>query len=354
MNFAIKNRRKIFIIIPVIIFLILASAGIYSYLLKRQKSVQQNPSEDQITRLSCLSDNEMVIYNIDRHQSVSPVDIVIKDKESKKEIFKFTIDSVLPVYFPVQPRKCGVYAIKEYNFDAKKSKPSPGFRVELWRYEYNGQGALLLTFAGEDKNGEPTVYYSYQFQIDFLEKLIALLEGVLEDVNYAAIIKEIKTREDVFSLRYKEVINQNPGLAGGYFGLDEWTKDSRYFWGRLADGAAVLGFFRIERDTWKVDIFLVPVGTQGGDALNSELGYVTYDDGAPWSGDTETDEMYRQQWEKEGKKVHFYLYNLLTKEQILLATIDDPRWNFKPRWISDTELEYYLPNEEKKIYKIDE
>lgn len=350
-----QNKRKIFIIVPAIVFLILASVGIYFYLFKKQKPVQQNPPENQITHSPCLRDDEIATYELKGNRtSATSADIIISDKNTNEEYFRFQIDSLFSNhYHPYEFRKCGIYVIKEFNFSSKQPQFLPGFRVELWQYKYNGEGMPILKFAGENEKGEPMVYYSYDFRTDFMEAFLALIEGYSGDDidNFVNIIK-LKTKEDVFSLRYKDVINKNSDFTEGYFELDSWTKDSRYFWGRISFTSAVLGFYRIERDTWKVDIFSAPPGTQGGDALNPEFGYITYDDGAPWSGDAETDETYRQQWKKEGQKVHFYLYSFLTKEQILLATIDDPIYYFKPRWISDTELEYELPNGEKRIYKI--
>ena len=129
------NRKKIFIIAAAVIFLALASVGIYFYLFKKP---DQNLPENQVTHPPCLEDDEIAVYTIDRRKDESPVDIIIKNKESGKEIYKFVIDSVWPVYYPVQPRRCNVYVIKQFNFDYKQYKPLPGFRVELWQYKYSG------------------------------------------------------------------------------------------------------------------------------------------------------------------------------------------------------------------------
>ena len=115
----------------------------------------------------------------------------------------------------------------------------------------------------------------------------------------------------------------------------------------------MLAFFRIEAGIWKWEIFEAPQGTMGGDALNPELGYTTYNTGAPWTGSQELNEEIKKQWQEQGKIASFYLYNLFTKKQILLATTTDPIWYFKPRWLSDTELQYYIPSGEKKVYKIE-
>jgi len=37
-------------------------------------------------------------------------------------------------------------------------------------------------------------------------------------------------------------------------------------------------------------------------------------------------EQVKQEWREQGKKSTLYLYNLFTKEQILLETTDEPLW----------------------------
>lgn len=338
-----KNPK---LIITVAIFL--AAIGAMALFMFEERADQN----DIVQKEQCLESDEEVVYSINRKLFISPVDVVIKNKNNDKEIFRFVIDSALPVYDTVQPRKCALYVVRGFNFDYKRYQPLRGFRVELWRYKYNGEGELLLALAGEDNEGKPTVYYSYEYQTDFLEKLIALIEGYLGDVDkYAALMWDVESRKGIFPLKYTDIVSSHPLLEGN-LGLEGWTKDSRYFWGRTFIGANVLGFFRVERDTWKVDILPAPEGTQGGDALNVENGYVTYNTGPGWIGIQEVAEEVYDEWRKEGKIVELYVYNLFTKEKTLLATSSDPSWWGGPRWISDTELEYELPDGEERIYKI--
>lgn len=345
--------KKIYITTAIVFFSALIGAGIYYFIFN--KPVKQNPAETKITNSGCLSDNEEVTFDSNRQSSVGPVDITIKDKKNGKDVFKFTINSVFFAGRWVQPRKCGIYVIKEFNFNHERSQPLPGFRVELWRYKYTGEGFPILTFAGEDKNGKPTVFYSYEFQIDFLEKLMALIEGYRGNRGntdkYSFLIKDIETQKDIFSLKYEDIISKYPDLEGD-LALNEWTKDSRYFWGNLFYGANVLGFFRVERDTWKVDILPAPPDVLGGDALNVEKGLITVHPGNVWYGFAEMTEQEIARRRAQGIGTELYIYNLFTKKQSLVATTTEPLWYFQPQWISDTELEYILPNGEKKVYKI--
>lgn len=341
--------KKIFIGIAGIVLLVVIGVGAYLLL----KKPIRNSGENQVSHPLCLSDNEIAAYTIDRGKDESPVDIVIKNKETEKEIYRFVIDSVWPVYYPVQPRKCGIYVIKQFNFDYKKTKPLPGFRVELWRYGYDGEGVPILTFAEEDEKGQAVIYYNAEFLVDFVEFYITLIKGYVGQIDFAAVIKEIKTNKDVFSLMYKrDIIDKYPNLAGDHITFDEWTKDSRYCWGHISEGASVIGFFRIERDTWKVDILPVPEGTTGGTAFNPEYGYITYDTGPGWIGIDVVAEQVYDEWRKEEKTVELHLYDLLNKEDVLLATSTEPSWSGNPQWISDTELQYELPDGIKKTYKI--
>jgi len=335
--------KKIIAIISISIITGLIVGGIY-YFIERLPS-KQNQVEIKTTRPPCLLDNEKVDYDINWRQTVGPVDIVMKDKESEREIYKFTIESVLYAAYPIQPRKCGVYALRIFDYDpADIIKSASENKYEIWHYVYDGEGQILFSL-GRD--------FNLEFKVDFLEAYLALIKGYLGQTDFAIVIKEIATNNDVFSLEHKDIISKYPGLIG-VFGLDGWTKNSRYLWGRISYGANILGFFRIERDAWKVDIFPLTERILGGTAFNLEYGYVTFDTGPGWIGIHEVAEQVYDEWRRQGKIVELYVYNLFTQEKFLVATSSDPSWHGTPRWRSDTELEYSLPSGEKKIYKISE
>jgi len=355
----IQNKRKIFIVVAVVLFAAVA-LGVYSYFFRKPSQIVQNPPENQITHPPCLEDDKIADFPTNEYYSGEhfkypkfPVVIYVRDKNTNKEKFKFQIDNVRENYYPIELHKCGVYVIRELNYDSKKTKQDPGYRSELWKYTYNGKGEFLLLLHEVTNQGEYKSYFATDFRIDPQEVYVALERGYPGANDYALVVRNLDTKIDAFVL-LRKTLSEKYSINSGYFRLQEWTRDGNYFWASLSMTSVVEVFLRILRDIWEFDVLPAPEGTMGGTALNSELGYITYDDGAPWSGDADIDEMYRQQWKEEGKKVHFYLYNLLTKKQILLATIDDPTWNFKPKWISDTELEYELPTGEKKIYQIND
>lgn len=341
--------RKFLVVIIALCFLILASAGIYFYLIKKQPSQISLKNQQKITHQPCLEDGEEASFQyIGVRLTATSSDIIISDKITGKEKFRFQVDNLSPNSgYPYEFRKCGIYIAREFNWDHKRSKPLPGFSEELWKYTYDGKGEKILVFGNNNR-----IFYDFAFRTDFSENYIALVAGSLERIKeYAVVIKEIPTNKDVFSLGYQRIIDKHPDLTG-FFNLGAWTKDSRYFWGRLHVGASVTAFFRIEQGSWEVKTFLPPEKTAGGTAFNPEYGHLTYDTGPGWIGIEEIAQQVFDEWRKAGKIAELHLYNLFTKDDILLATSTEPSWSGNPQWISNTELEYYLPSGERKIYVI--
>ena len=64
---------------------------------------------------------------------------------------------------------------------------------------------------------------------------------------------------------------------------------------------------------------------------------------------TEQEEARRR---ARGTGTELYIENLFTRERNFVDKTEEPLWYFQPKWISDTELQYELPDGTKKIYKI--
>lgn len=284
--------KKPTFIIGAVILLIVFAGGVY-YFPRILPAINQIPIQPKGGHAPCLKDNEEATWQyVGSRFIATSTNIIIADKFTGEEKFRFQIGDLSPNHgYPYEFRTCGIYVVKEFNWDTKRSKPLPDFSEELWKYNYRGEGMSILTFAGENEKGQPVVDYSYDFRTDFREDFLALIKGYRGDVdNFATLIKELRTMEDIFSLGYNNIISANRNLAGGYFGLDKWTKDSRYFWGRISFTSSVLGFYRIERGIWNVDVLVAPEGTAGGTAFNAEYGYLTYDTGPGWIGVVEVEE----------------------------------------------------------------
>lgn len=358
-------NNKILIGLILLIGLSAVSVGLF-YLFGNEFFKQSKPEEKnadqkkEIANSSCLGYSEIADHSVPgksqkeqeanrSYFATSPVIISVKDGETNKEKYSFQIDNNSKGFFTLQLFQCNIYVTIIFNFDEIKGLPLSNYRTELWQYSYDGGGEKLLTLFKEENDSHN---YGQSFRIDPFERYVILEQKYFGDLDYALIVKDLNTKKDILILQYKDLIKQNPNLVGN-FGLKEWTKDGKYFWFDIFEGANVNAFGRIEKDTWKVDIYPAPKGTKGGDTLNTENGYITYDDGPGWIGVDIFAQQIEKEWKEQGKVASFYLYNLFTEEKTLLFATGEPLWWHKPKWLSGTKLEYELPNGEKKVYKVE-
>jgi len=326
------NFRKIILIIFLLVLVLLLGIGIYFYFSRTQLQ--------ELSHGSCLLDNEVVEYRIEKRKDApSSADVFIKEKDTNKQIFKFRISNIVPDhYYSYEAHRCGIYMVREFNYDYKREKPLPGFKMEVWRYSYDGVGKKIV-----EEN---------DFRIDPTESYIVLIKSYLGKPDYALVIKDLKTQEDVFVLKYSDLINKY-SAPQGYLRLGRWTDDGKYLWGTLFIGAFDTAYYRIEAGNWQAKVFSPPPDMpSGAERTTSFAGYIAYADFPTFFGIDIIAKQEQERFKQEEKEKHLYVYNLFTKEKELLATVADPAWNFKPNWLSDTELQYELPTGEKKIYRI--
>jgi hypothetical protein len=288
----------------------------------------------------CLSAGEEVEYQVQRNEDgPSSAKIFIKEKNTNKIIFGFQIENIVPNhYHPYEIHRCGIYLVREFNVDYKKGKPLPNFRMEVWRYWYNGIGEKLV-----EEN---------DFRVDPLERYIVVEQSYLGQPDYALVIKDLSTKEDIFVLTLNDIKNINPEVQLGSFNLGKFTEDGRYLWGTLFIGALDTAYYRIELDTWKTEVFSPPPDIpSGAERATNFTGWLAYADITSFTGLEGITEQIEEKARREGRMKNLWIYNFFTKEKIKIASAD-PGWRFNLKWISDTELEYYLPSGERKIYKI--
>lgn len=259
-----------------------------------------------------------------------PLTIDIKNSEGEV-LNTFKIDNVYKSSAGVKIYTCNIFVIKT---DLEKN-------FSIWRYSYLGKGQKLLELGN----------YAYQFQIDPLERYITLERSYLGQADYALVIKNLATTEDIFEVSLAEIVALHPQLESS-LGMYGWSADGRYFWGNIFDSAKVLALLRVDMETKTWDVFTAPVGMLGGDAFNVNTAWTTYDNGLPWTGDPYLDEINRDERLARGEALQFYLYNVITKERRLLETIEDVSWSFKPEWVGDTELRYQVPGNLDKRYTL--
>lgn len=355
------NKKNLIILILIIILSIGSIISVYLLIKEQKSSIKQKENgEILVQRQSCLDENERADFTIKRlgkYPSLEYdrgfIEVAVKKIDINQEILRFKIDDIINPshYHPAEIHKCGIYVIKEFGYEPKTRRSTSNYHNDLWKYDYNGRGIEILKFSFSNSNGIYNSFYNDDFRVDFQEKYIVLEKSYLGKEDYSLIIKDLNTKEDVFVLFAKSIRKQHPNVIGN-FGFDKWTDDGRYFWGDIFDGAYVNGFFRIDTQNWKVDIFEAPPDVLGGDALNVENGYITVHPGNVWYGFAEMTEEEKEKRRKEGIGTELYIHNLITGERQFITKINEPLWFFKPKWFSNIELEYELPTGEKKIYEI--
>ena len=309
-----------------------------------------------MTEKKCLNENEIADFDYiaDLYESTgvklpsnATTTIFVNDKNTNKELFRFIISNVPDKSSSIEIHRCGVYVIRDIFSDAKKGiYKTPQF----WIYTYDGKGEILI-------NENDFYPYSPIPRIDSLENYLALTRYHFGRPDHAVVIKNLPQLEDVLVIMPDDIWQKSPKLDKERdIGVVGWSSDGRYLWGgSYGQGQDSAVYFRIninDKNKETLEVFPMPDDAihHGPPRLNT--GYIWYIYGPPWVGFYEMSEKIYDEWQKQGKKVHFYLYNLFTKKQILLEVFNDPTWFIKSNWLSDTELQYELPNGEKKIYTI--
>lgn len=331
------------IIIVLLICLGLLTVAVYFF--KKSATEKEAPKHD-----ACLANDEIVDYTIDEKYAKEikipavPTTIYIKDKSSDTVRYSFVIDNFLPM---IRVQKCGVYVVKKF------SENDYTYNDELWRYDYNGIGTKIFTLASFKDKKLNGISYGTAFTIDPQEKYISLERSYLGQPDYALVIKDAKTLADVFVLTLDNVKKINPNIQNGIFGLGNWAPDSKYLWGTLFDGALDTAYIWVKTGSWKVEVFSPsPDLPSGAERIINFSGYVAYADFPTFFGIDIIAKQEQEKFKEEGRQKHLYLYNLRTKEKKLITNTADPTWRFNIKWLSDTELQYEMPNGEKKVYTI--
>jgi len=340
-------KKGVYIVV-IIITIILGFSGYYFFYL-------ENKSEET-SHGPCLLDDEFAEYPIDEKYAEEikypklPLVINIRDEKTQNIKSSFQIDNTSKAAHALETYKCSIYVIRVFNFDDEKGAPLPNYRTELWRFHYDGSGEKLIDLF--KKEGVPD-NYGQDFRIDPTETYLVLERSYLGNPNYAFVIKDLNTKEDVFVLTLDEILEQYPDVQPGSFGLGIFTPDNKYYWGDIYIGAYETAYYRIEMGTWKTDILPMPPDLpSGAERAWNFKGWLAYADIISFTGLEGVTEQIEEEAREEGKMKNLWIYNLFTKEKTKLASAD-PSWRFKPKWLSDTELEYYLPSGERKVYNIE-
>jgi len=290
----------------------------------------------------CLQSDRVVDYIIEDNKtnSESYVTIQIKNKETEQVIREFR-ETLRVNYYPVESWNCGIYFIREFNYDYRTQKRTSDYSNSLWKYNYDGEGREIVDLDS----------YGTDFRISPDEKYVALIKSYFGKDDYALVIKSLDTTTDAFVVIANDMFQMHENVIGTFRFLD-WTEDGRYFWARISQGAHVYGWIRIDIQNWSHDVYEAPEGILGGYPLDIDTGWIPAVPGAFWTGFDGDEEEIRKERQGLGQQTSsLYLYNVITKERILVHTENDPVWDgWLIKWLDQKTLEYTLLNKEKATF----
>ncbi len=292
----------------------------------------------------CLANNEIASYTTTNNRNKRIADVgtvVVANKEDGTQIFSFSINDVdASHYHGYELHNCGIYVIRQFNYDYLHGSAMPGYRQELWKFGYNGISMKLTEV--------------YDFRVSPNESTLSFSPFLTTSTDSSVILENLKTKQTVFTILPSEVAQQNPNIIADIgFYPGGWSDDSKYFWFNFSQAADVLGFVRFNTSDDSYQAFTAPTTTMGGDAFNPNTGMTTYETNvAPWTGSSEIDQQYRNQAAQSGQVSSFYVYDLLTKQNYLVATTTDPTYYFQPKWLSDSVLQYTLQSGATSTYAV--
>lgn len=304
----------------------------------------------------CLKEYEVATYSIPDVYA-RPGSITVTVNDTRGIALPRKIDLVIlnaNHYHPIELHRCHFYLAQSKGYDYEKEKALLGYEAFINTYNYKGDkdSSILIDEESKIEGQKYANYFKNDFRVSPTEDYITLIRGYIGRDDFALVIRNLHTNEDVFVLSLSEIAKDNQDRVGS-FNLHGWTEDGRYFWSGTYEGAYVMSYIRIDTTNWSYEIFDAPDGAMGGSPLNVESGWVPINPGGQWTGADIFDAMLTKQLLQEGYVNRLYLYNLFTKEQIFLTeTAADPLFWFEPEWISDTKLQYVTADGEVKIYEI--
>jgi len=315
-------------------------------------SASPSSSAASASHAPCLGDDEYADYPLNPiYPSWSkiakvPVVISIRNKTTGMEKYKFTINDVPPANsYQLELHQCSVYMLREFQ--------KPEWSRELWRYNYNGDGAILLLL--DRDNNSPK--FSSNFHVDSQEQYVALDYGDLGSSDQATIVKSLVLPDlpDILTIKGQDILKVMPSLSPNRSAEPVgWSSDGKYLWGESSEIDQSRGaYFRINiQNKTSLEAFAMPPDAVHFGPPMLDTGYILYVYGPPFTGIPEVTQQISDEWKKAGKKESLFLYNLFTKQKILVASSDNPYWNFSEHWISDSQFQYALPSGSTTTYTI--
>ena len=316
-------------------------------------SVSSTSTPTQIADWKCLGEGEYAEVVNDKKESVGEITIVVKNEDTDKIEYSFGVSNAAKRKHPPEIHKCGVYLLKSFGFDYATGQALPGYKNEIISYDYDGQERMAIQLSGENSQGKPEVYYSSDFRVSPDEKYITLVRGYEGKDDYAMIFKDIDTLKDIFILPYSEVQKKSPGVIGS-FGLGKWIDNGNIFFADLFDGAWSSAFVKVYRDTWEYEVLPTPGNYIAGveNRVSPMIQYFAYTDIPTFTGDQYMTDQILKEAQEKGYQKHLYIADLYKQTVIEIDSVPPERHRFNMQWLSDTKLQYELPDGTKRTYEV--
>lgn len=255
----IKKSKKValFLVILTVILGVIAiiSQQIFNTIywrgfLKSEKQAQtylqqEKPTISSTSYSKCLGEWESVEYVSDYKNRF--VDVYIKNGGEKSHLFKI---SDVSSGSQIEVHKCGLYLIRAFGFDYDKMKELNNYRVEIWKYSFDGDAIKVLTLGEKDQFNSSKYYYEYDFRINDEESYITLIG------RYASpevlTIKDLNTVSDAFVFTKNDLLDEygvdykNPELL---YLVDTWKWNENYFTFTVFSNIS----FRVNISDWRLE-----------------------------------------------------------------------------------------------------
>lgn len=315
-----------------------------------------------LTGTRCLKDTEQAVYEVLENTRPGKVRVSVIDTVASSTLW--SKDFVHPTpgnAYPIRLQKCAFYAPQSRNYDFEKKEPLVGYSFELWKFDYfrdEGQPIVTMSKNSTGEDGGRVRYYSGSFfNINNSEEYTVLEQGFLGDKDYALVIKNIETGEDEYVLTLDEVLKEHPNAAGS-FDIGKWVTrpDGEYLFTTIYDGSRIMAYVYVKLGTWETKIYDTPsdqmAGVEGATPPFAPL--MAYTDVIVWAGFAEMTDQIIDEQIASGQKKHLIVADLRSGKKAVVEEVPIIKTHrFKMKWLSDTELEYTMPDGTRKTYTVE-
>ncbi|MBP6856339.1 MAG: hypothetical protein KBC42_01625 [Candidatus Pacebacteria bacterium] len=292
--------------------------------------------------------------NVNQKQYDQGVKVFVETKTG--QTYEFVIENFdIERFDGYYQSNCHIYAVRIIHDYTKSENKIQS--VSLWRYTYDGVGDKLIDLFDRTSVGESGKLFSFSVFVDPQEQFI-ILENYFSSQTHKLYFKKLPDLEDIFTVDVKEYFNRN-NLNNFSCYIDfhetEVSDNRKYIVLGSSFTTEKCGYFKIDIISGIMEYFDLPVDEFTVYSLNIDTGWVFFD-GRPnffsFDGDDSEEKAYVKESKETGRIFHHGVYNIFTKEKIVITEYGD--FYFFPRfeWIDEYSAWYFDPSGEKKIYTL--